>query len=1226
MFRQRSILTLLAFLLICVNTTAQRHGITLQLKWWHQFQFAGYYAAQKEGYYARKGLQVRLIPGDTSHVAIKEVLDRRADFGVADCEVLTDFERGKPLVALGAVFQHSPYTIISLSNNRINTPAQLIGKSIMASENQGWVELKAMFLKEGIDPSKITVVKHSWNNQDLISGRVDAMSGYISVEPFQLKQQGVKPSYLLPINYGVDFYGDILFTSRDYADKHPEIVEQFKEASFQGWEYAMRHKEEICDYILTLPGVAERHVTKAALLYEAGEMEKLIHPELVEIGHMNAGRWEAIQEMYKQLGLIPADSKIDGFLYEKKPGLLESIRNIGFVVMGSFLLLFLVVLLYSIIVARAVRRKTKEQRQALDALRSSEERYRTLVDQAADGIAICNKEYQFIQVNPALLELFGYTGTEFYQMTLLDILEIDETDEPLRINDLEANKSVLSYRRARRKDGSTLIVEIHSTTLPSGNYLGFVRDITEKKQAEDKLLQQERQLDLIYNKVTDCIFVLSVTDNDQFSFISINQAFIDVTGIQRSAIIGKNITDVIPAPSLPLVIAKYKEAIKLKKTLQWEEQSEYPTGKKTGIVSVTPVFEGENCVQLIGSVHDISETKELQVTLDKIYRLSRIGAWELDIDSGKVFWSAITREIHETDAGFEPDLHTGIDFYKQGESRKKIKTVIERAMKSGIPFSEELQIVTAKGNDRWIRVIGEAEQKDGKWSRIYGSLQDINDRKNAEIAFLQALEERNTILESIGDGFFAVDKKWVVTYWNGVAEKMLETPKEMILNQVLWDIFSQSVDSESYRQYQSAMDSGKAGYFEDFYPVLNKWFAISVYPSVNGLSVYFKDITERKRAEEEIRISNERYLYVTKATNDCIWDWDMVTNNVVRASENYKRIFGYDAAAADQDNNFWVKHVHPDDLERVEKRRNVQLADPGLDCWEDEYRFMKADGVYAYIFDKGYIIRDEQGKAIRMIGSVSDISQRKTYEESLKQLNADLAKSNRDLAASNAEMEQFAYVASHDLQEPLRMVTSFLTQLEKKYASALDQKAKRYIYFAVDGAKRMRQIILDLLDFSRVGRTEDSLEAVDLNQLVDEILALYAAQIEEKKANISVQVLPVMTTYKAPVRQVFQNLISNSLKYSSETKTPEIRISARESGSFWEFSVADNGIGIEEAYFDKIFVIFQRLHNAENYSGTGLGLSITKKIIENLGGKIWVESDGINGSVFYFTMLKEVLS
>lgn len=235
--------------------------------------------------------------------------------------------------------------------------------------------------------------------------------------------------------------------------------------------------------------------------------------------------------------------------------------------------------------------------------------------------------------------------------------------------------------------------------------------------------------------------------------------------------------------------------------------------------------------------------------------------------------------------------------------------------------------------------------------------------------------------------------------------------------------------------------------------------------------------------------------------------------------------------------------------------------------------------------------------------------------DELNELNSMLQKSNKQL-------EQFAYVASHDLQEPLRMITGFLSQLEKKYNDKLDDRGKQYIHFAVDGAKRMRQIILDLLDYSKVGKEKSKPALIDVNEVVNEVTVLLRNQIISKNASIIYKNLPEITTYRSPLVQVFQNLIGNALKYSKQDVAPIIEITAEELGNKWTFLVKDNGIGIDEEYYEKIFNIFQRLHAKSEHSGTGMGLAIVKKIIEGLGGEIWVASEEGKGSTFYFTISK----
>lgn len=229
---------------------------------------------------------------------------------------------------------------------------------------------------------------------------------------------------------------------------------------------------------------------------------------------------------------------------------------------------------------------------------------------------------------------------------------------------------------------------------------------------------------------------------------------------------------------------------------------------------------------------------------------------------------------------------------------------------------------------------------------------------------------------------------------------------------------------------------------------------------------------------------------------------------------------------------------------------------------------------------------------------------------------------NKQLEQSNKELEQFAYVASHDLQEPLRMVSSFLSQLESKYRDKLDQKAHQYIYFAVDGATRMRQIILDLLEYSRIGQDNIKKETLSINEIIQEFCETHKKEIERKNAHFIFNNLPKINSYRTSIVQIFHNLLENALKYSRENTPPEIRIHAEDLGDYWQFSITDNGIGIPEKSHDEIFTIFKRLHDRESYSGTGLGLAITKKNIEKLNGKIWVTSIPNQGTTFYFTLKK----
>jgi PAS domain S-box-containing protein len=373
-----------------------------------------------------------------------------------------------------------------------------------------------------------------------------------------------------------------------------------------------------------------------------------------------------------------------------------------------------------------------------------------------------------------------------------------------------------------------------------------------------------------------------------------------------------------------------------------------------------------------------------------------------------------------------------------------------------------------------------------KISRALREAKEYREKITAEEQLKEYSDQITDILESIGDGFFTLDHNWIVTYWNKEAENQSGKKREDTVGKNIWEVYPDAIQQKFYSEYNKAVEQRITVHFEEYLSSIDGWLEVSAYPSPQGLSVYFKNVTEKRMQKKQL--------------------------------ENYAH-----------------------ELER-----------------------------------------------------------------------------------SNKELEQFAYIASHDLQEPLRMVGSFLQLLQKKYASKLDEQASQYIYYAVDGATRMKDLINDLLNYSRIN-TDISMREVNLSAIINEVLANLNTGIRESGAMVHFEGMPVLQADPVQMLQLFQNLISNSIKYRKDGITPVIKVQARKKDTHWLFAVNDNGIGIEKKYSDRIFVIFKQLHDKSKYKGTGIGLAIAKRIVERHGGKIWFESEPGKGSTFYFTIKSDNL-
>ena len=347
-----------------VSSNVPLDVVNLQLRWKHQFQFAGYYAALEKGYYRDAGLDVRIHEGAPGKAPVDEVIAGRAEYGTANSEVLLARLKGSPLVALAAVFQHSPSVLLARADSGIRTPHDLVGRRVMFMGGKHDTDFYAMLLREGIRPESVEILPSSYEIDDLISGKVDAFNSYLTNEPFILRRRGIDYVVINPSHYGIDYYGDILFTTEREIDDYPDRVKAFREASLRGWRYAMDHPDEMVGLLLDKYRVPK---TRDHLEFEATAARSLILPDLVEIGHMNPGRWRGMVEALKSSGMVDNDILLDGFIYDPDPRVWEKRwRNIV-VSMGVVIGAILLVMAYLFGIQRrlrneiALRRRIEEQ-------------------------------------------------------------------------------------------------------------------------------------------------------------------------------------------------------------------------------------------------------------------------------------------------------------------------------------------------------------------------------------------------------------------------------------------------------------------------------------------------------------------------------------------------------------------------------------------------------------------------------------------------------------------------------------------------------------------------------------------------------------------------------------------------------------------------------------------------------------------------------------------------
>lgn len=852
-----------------------------------------------------------------------------------------------------------------------------------------------------------------------------------------------------------------------------------------------------------------------------------------------------------------------------------------------------------------------------------------------------------------LFRLFGYAPNSF-ESGVFDFMHlIDEDGRQEMVNKLAQDRKAgvvsTSFFWATRKDGQRryyqCITRFGKNDKGEDITLGTTQDIT-----ETYLLKQESDQHARFNElvVENNVDMIAAFDN-QLRVTVWNKAYENIFGVSKQEIMGKRLTDLFPYLENDVKTIYLRAALEGKETIRKEFL--YFKNERTGEISIIPLKdENGNITGVLTSIHDITAIKEAERLLkennlkfEQAEEAGKIGSSSWNLNTGEVTWSKNLYKLFEVEPG---SVTPSLDLLAQlvhPDDLADVMQTIQRNIDRGEFPPMYYRIMRKDGEVRHVKTSGVPVVNEKGETVLFGSILDITE----ELQLKQQLQERNQLVESLiensADMIEVIDTELCYTIWNKANEQQFGLSKEDVLGRNILDVFPALRNDKrmelireglkghpTYRKEQSCLNGRKTADFS-YIPLHN------ADGSIMGLLIMAHDITERIKAAERLKKANEELYYRNQALQETyafnrhitdlapngIYVYDKVKGLNVFINKKVQELYGYSEKEMEQMGHDFVSQIiHPDDAPAVfEKLKKYDTA-KDEDVLEFEHRIRNKEGQYRYMFTRESIFkRNQNGVPEQFIGVTVDVTDIKMAEKELREKNLALQQSNEELASFN-------YIASHDLQEPLRKIQTFGNFLEETEQNLTDQ-GKSSLRRMQMAAARMRTLINDLLAFSRASMVKEELAQVDLNDILKNAKSSLRTALKEKEAQVNACDLPVVQGVSFQLQQLFENIIGNAVKYCGPGVTPVVNITIKEIATEqaealgllpgWNYhciSVQDNGIGFEQQYADKIFELFQRLHTKSEYPGTGLGLAICKKIVQNHGGHIQAISNPGEGARF----------
>ncbi|MBU0730467.1 MAG: ABC transporter substrate-binding protein [Proteobacteria bacterium] len=750
--------------------------VTLQLKWTHQFNFAGYYAAVEKGFYKEAGLEVTIREGKPGMDFVNEVVSGRANYGVEMPELLIARNNRRPVVVLAAIFQHSPQIILARADSGIRSPHDLIGKKVMWRFDSA-AELRAMLKDENVPLEQIEFMELSWDINDLIDGNVDALHAYVTDQPLMLEQAGIESVKLYPIQYGIDFYGDCLFTSEKEISVHPERVRAFREASLRGWAYAMNNPAEIMD------SIQKKYGTKSSMEFMQHEFEhinQLMLPQLVEIGHMNPGRWKHIGDTFVKLGMLNPNYSLAGFLYDPDPQPDSAkVMRILWILLSAITIITLsgiILFVFNRKLKRKVLERTRhltaeiaERKQAEEALYENQIIFQSFLENSPVYIFFKNHEIRSLKLSRNYEQMLGMPLKDLIGKTMDDLFPSD-----LAKSMIEDDKRIL-----REGKNITVVEEFGGRTYETTKFpisfdqkptmlAGFTLDITRRKKAEDDLLERTNFLD----KIIDSSALSMWISDEKGTAIRTNPACLEFFGATEEEVIGKYnlFHDAVIEKNgfMPVIKAVFEKGEAASIILDYDFGAvghvavKKPTHKIVKSV-FTPVLDNHGTVSnVIVQAIDLTDIKKQEEALRKSeerYRLlyAKTPAMLHSIDrNGQLI------DVSETwleKLGYQKDEVIGrksIDFLTEESRRYASEKVLPEFLQKGHLNDITFTFVKKNGEEMDVLLSAAAERdEEGNIVRSLAVLEDVTEknRLEAQLRHTQKMEAIGTLSGGIAHDF-----------------------------------------------------------------------------------------------------------------------------------------------------------------------------------------------------------------------------------------------------------------------------------------------------------------------------------------------------------------------------------------------------------------------------------------------------------------------------------------